>query len=74
MDNGICMSTLHHTAFDANLIGVDPELRIRVAEKVIKERDAPLLENLRQLHGAKLRTPSHTDAHPNPKYLELRFA
>lgn len=74
VDNGICMSTLHHTAFDANLIGVDPDLRIHVAEKVIKERDGPLLENLRQLHGAKLRTPSHTDAHPNPKYLELRFA
>ncbi len=74
VDNGICMSTLHHTAFDANLIGVDPNLRIHVAEKVIKEQDGPLLENLRQLHGAKLRIPSHADAHPNPMYLELRFA
>jgi len=74
VDNGICMSTLHHTAFDTNLIGVDPDLRIHVAEKVIRERDGPLLENLRQLHGTKLRTPSHADAHPNPKYLEFRFA
>ena len=74
VNNGICMSTLHHTAFDTNLIGVDPDLRIHVAEKVIRERDGPLLENLRQLHGTKLRTPSHADAHPNRKYLELRFA
>ncbi len=29
--NGICMSTLHHTAFDTNLIGIDPDFRVHVA-------------------------------------------
>lgn len=36
MTNGICMSTLHHAAFDRYLIGVDPDLRIHVAESVIR--------------------------------------
>ena len=72
--NGICMSTLHHTAFDTNLIGVDPDLQVHVAEQVIRERDGPLLESLRQLHGTKLRIPLDADAHPNRGYLERRFA
>ena len=41
--NGICMSTLHHAAFDGYLIGVDPNLRIHVADSVTKARDGPLL-------------------------------
>lgn len=55
--NGICMSTLHHTAFDTHLIGVDPDLRVHISPRVIEGRDGPLLENLKALDGTTLRTP-----------------
>lgn len=45
--NGICMSTLHHAAFDAYLIGVDTDRRVHVARSVQDGRDGPLLESLK---------------------------
>lgn len=71
--NGICMSTLHHTAFDTHLIGVDPGLRVHVAPRVTRGRDGPLLESLKALDGTALRPPQDPRAHPNQEYLEQRF-
>ena len=71
--NGICMSTLHHTAFDTNLIGIDPDFHVHVSKRVRKNRDGPLLESLKQLHGAEIRLPVDEDAHPNQDYLSQRF-
>ena len=72
--NGICMSTLHHTAFDTHLIGVDPNLRIHVAESVFEGRDGPLLESLKALADRSLRVPSEAPLQPRREYLEQRFA
>ncbi len=71
--NGICMSTLHHTAFDRHLIGVDPDLGVHVAPRVTEGRDGPLLESLIALAGTELRAPQDERAHPNRDYLERRF-
>jgi putative restriction endonuclease len=32
VSNGLPLSKIHHAAFDANLIGIDPEFRIRDSE------------------------------------------
>ena len=71
--NGICMSTLHHTAFDGDLIGVDPDLRVHVANRVMAERDGPLLESLKGLDRVRLRVPDDPAARPDPEYLAQRF-
>ncbi len=71
--NGICMSTLHHTAFDANLIGVDTSCRIHVARSVRDGRDGPLLDNLKGLDGARLRLPVRPEDRPDREFLDWRF-
>ena len=71
--NGICMSTLHHAAFDTHLLGIDPDLGVHIAPQVTEGRDGPLLESLKALDGTALRTPEDPRAHPNPEYLERRF-
>lgn len=71
--NGICMSTLHHSAFDAHLIGVDPDLTVHIAPQVTDGRDGPLLETLKDLDGAVLRTPKDPRARPSRDHLEWRF-
>ncbi|MCY4136330.1 MAG: HNH endonuclease [bacterium] len=71
--NGICMSTLHHTAFDADLIGVDTNCRIHVARSVRDGRDGPLLESLKGLDGAGLRLPARSEDHPDREFLDWRF-
>ena len=71
--NGICMSTLHHSAFDSFLIGVDPEYRVHVARNVLEERDGPILESLKGLDGQELRLPVNDAERPSQTYLEQRF-
>ena len=74
VSNGICMSTLHHSAFDAYLIGVDPELRIHVSRAVMAADDGPLLASLQGLDGRTIRVPEDPLAAPDPEFLDWRFA
>lgn len=71
--NGICMSTLHHTAFDADLIGVDTSCRIHVARSVRDGRDGPLLDSLKGLDGMRLRQPDRREDRPDGEFLDWRF-
>ena len=72
--NGICMSTLHHNAFDANLLGVDPDFGIHVSPKLRDQNDGDLLVSLKGLDGSKLRLPAESADRPARELLERRFA
>ena len=73
VSNGICMSTLHHAAFDSYLIGVDPDLKIHVSRSIFDADDGPLLASLQGLDGATMRVPRMREARPDPGFLEWRF-
>ncbi len=72
--NGICMSALHHVAFDLHLIGVDPDYRVYVSSQLRDKRDGALLEGLKGLDGTRLRLPEDRGDWPMRDYLERRFA
>ena len=72
--NGICMSTLHHNAFDADLLGIDPDFRIHVSSKLRDQDDGDLLVSLKGLDGSKLRLPAESADRPARDLLEQRFA
>ena len=42
--NGLPLSKIHHAAFDANLIGIDPDFRIHVSDELLSIQDGPLFE------------------------------
>ena len=76
---GICMSALHHVAFDSHLIGVDPDYGIHVSSQSRRsqsrrKRDGELLEGLKGLDGSRLTLPEDPDDRPMRDYLERRFA
>ena len=71
--NGICMSTLHHNAFDADLVGIDPDYRIHVSPKLRDQDDGDLLVSLKGLDGSKLRLPAEPADRPARDLLEQRF-
>ena len=72
--NGICMSTLHHTAFDANLIGVDTDYRIHVARSVRGGSDGPLLRHLQDLEQrGELTLPEREEDYPDRDFLDWRY-
>ena len=48
--NGIPLSKIHHAAFDAHLIGIDPSFKVHVSERLRAQNDGPMLEALKRLH------------------------
>jgi putative restriction endonuclease len=45
--NGIPLSKIHHAAFDAHLIGIDPDYRLHVSERLLRQNDGPYARSLK---------------------------
>ena len=73
VQNGICMSTLHHVAFDSHLIGVDPDFQVHVSPRLHDQEDGDLLVTLKDLNGTQLRLPKEQEDWPDRDFLEHRF-
>jgi putative restriction endonuclease len=71
--NGIPLSKIHHAAFDAHLIGIDPDCRIHVAGRLMDQSDGPMLVVLKGLHRAMLHLPARVRDRPDPDRLAMRF-
>src|SRR3954466_9726603 len=63
--NGIPLSKIHHAAFDAHLIGIDPDYRLHVAERLLVQKDGPMLEALKHLNGGTIHFPARTKDRPD---------
>ena len=72
--NGICMSALHHVAFDSHMLGVDPDFRVHVSAPLLEKQDGELLAVLKDLDGTRLRLPRDHGDWPDPAFLERRFS
>jgi len=71
--NGLPLSKIHHAAFDAHLIGIDPDRRIHIAERLLAQKDGPILEALKGLRGTTLRMPRRARDAPDRNRLAQRF-
>jgi len=71
--NGIPLSKIHHAAFDAHLIGIDPDFRVHVSERLLAQNDGPMLEALKRLHRGELHLPSRSKDRPDRERLAHRF-
>lgn len=71
--NGIPLSKIHHAAFDAHLIGIDPDCRVHVSERLLVQNDGPMLEALKRLHRGELHLPSRSQDRPDRDRLARRF-
>jgi putative restriction endonuclease len=71
--NGIPLSKIHHAAFEAHLIGIDPDYRLPVSERLLVKKDGPMLEALKRLRGGTIHLPGRIKDRPNRDRLALRF-
>ncbi|MFC3205608.1 HNH endonuclease [Aquamicrobium soli] len=71
--NGIPLSKIHHAAFDAHLIGIDPDYRLHVSERLLGQNDGPMLEALKRLNGGTIYLPNRDKDQPDRDRLALRF-
>lgn len=72
--NGLALCKIHHSAYDAGILGVDPHYRVHLREDVLGESDGPmLLHGLQELHGVTITLPRSRAKYPNLEYLAERF-
>jgi putative restriction endonuclease len=72
--NGVALCTLHHAAFDADLIGITPDYIVEVRRDVLNESDGPMLiHGLQGFHGQGLFVPQRATSQPDKRLLEQRY-
>jgi putative restriction endonuclease len=68
------LSKIHHAAFDNHLIGIDPDGRVHVSERLMILHDGPLLEqSLKAIAGTSVRPPKRREHRPDRDRLAARF-
>lgn len=72
--NGLPLSKIHHAAFDTHLIGIDPDFRIHVSDRLLDLHDGPFLEQgLKAMGGRLIRLPRRNEDYPDRDRLACRF-
>jgi putative restriction endonuclease len=71
--NGIPLSKIHHAAFDAHLIGIDPDYKLHVSDRLLVQNDGPMLEALKRLNGGVIHLPKREMDRPDRDRLAQRF-
>lgn len=71
--NGLSMCTIHHRAFDQNLVGVSPDYVVRVSRRLLDDEDGPMLDLLKGFHARPLHLPTRRAQRPDRERLAARF-
>lgn len=75
VSNGISLCSIHHTAYDRNILGIRPDCVVQVRKDVLNESDGPMLKyGLQGFQDSKLSVPRQDALKPNPAFLERRFS
>lgn len=71
--NGLSLCSIHHRAFDQDLVGVSPEYEVRVAPRLLDDEDGPMLELLKAFHRQRIVVPARRAWQPDRDRLAARF-
>lgn len=72
--NGLALCKLHHAAFDANMIGVRPDLTVAVRSDVLAKVDGPMLvHGLQGANNQRIWVPRSPGLQPGLDRLEERY-
>jgi putative restriction endonuclease len=73
VSNGLSLCTIHHRAFDQDLVGIDPRYTVHVARRLRDDEDGPMLELLKDAHGSVIELPAKRTWRPDHELLARRF-
>ena len=72
--NGLSLCSIHHTAYDRALLGISPDLEIRLDADLLADEDGPmLLHGLQEMHGRTLSLPERRADRPDREALAWRY-
>jgi putative restriction endonuclease len=74
VSNGISLCKIHHAAFDKKIIGISPDFKVKVSEKILAEVDGPMLKHgIQEMHNSSLQIPKAKEDQPNRQNLEIVY-
>ncbi|MGP4026109.1 HNH endonuclease [Actinomadura sp. 3N407] len=74
VSNGLALCKIHHAAYDENILGISPDLKIRVRTDILREVDGPMLKyGLQEMNDAPLSLPRRRIDRPNLEAIEQRY-
>lgn len=73
ISNGLSLCSIHHRAFDQDLVGISPDCRVHVSEVLLEDEDGPMLDVLKGFHGAAILLPARAAWRPDSDRLASRF-
>ena len=71
--NGLSLCTIHHRAFDQDLVGVSPDYRVSLSNRLLEDDDGPMLDVLKRFHGTTIELPGKASWRPDRDRLAARF-
>ena len=71
--NGLSLCSIHHRAFDEDLVGISPDYDVHVSRRLLQDDDGPMLEVLKGFEGAAIELPARTAWRPDRERLAIRF-
>jgi putative restriction endonuclease len=73
VSNGLSLCSIHHRAFDQDLVGVSPDYVVHVSKDLLEDEDGPMLDLLKTFHRAPIVVPRRTTWRPDRVHLAARF-
>lgn len=73
VSNGLSLCSIHHRAFDQNLVGVSPDYLVHVSHRLLEDEDGPMLELLKASHARTIELPRRRAWQPDRERLAERF-
>ena len=73
VSNGISLCSIHHRAFDQDLVGIDPSYTVRLAPGMLADEDGPMLELLKGFNAKPIALPRALAHRPDQARLAERF-
>lgn len=71
--NGLSLCSIHHRAFDQNLVGVSPAYTVHVSKRLLDDEDGPMLDLLKAFHTHAIQLPTRRIWRPDRERLAERF-
>lgn len=72
--NGLSLCKIHHSAYDAQLLGVSPDYEVAINRDLLEEVDGPMLKyGIQAMHGRRLELPARKADWPSRDRLAARF-
>lgn len=73
VSNGISLCSIHHRAFDQDLVGIDPSYVVRLAPGMLADEDGPMLELLKGFDAQPIALPRASAHRPDKTRLAERY-